>query len=129
MIFLETSYIINLTVSKLQNHERAKKLHISIKNEPKVISEMVIYETITVLIKLKQDDEKLKEVHELLTNSEDITILEDVIYYKQALEHTLINPIGFFDNLSHVVMKNNDIKQIASFDPDFDIFDNIKRIH
>ena len=129
MIFLETSHIINLTVPKLQNHEKAKKLHISIKNEQKAISEMIIYETMTVLRKLKQDDGKLKEVHELLTNSEDIIIFEDVIYYKQALKETFINPVGFFDNLSRVVMLNNSIERIASFDLDFDIFKDIKRIH
>jgi predicted nucleic acid-binding protein len=128
MIFLETSYIINLTVSKLQNHERAKKIHISIKNEPKAISEMVIYETMTVLRKLKQNDDKLKEVYDILINSEDIIVFEDVIYYKQALENTFINPVGFFDNLTHVVIQNNDIKQIATFDKDFYNFKNIEII-
>jgi predicted nucleic acid-binding protein len=128
MIFLETSHIINLSVSKLKNHEKAKKLHMNIKNEQKAISEMVIYETMTVLRKLNQDDNKLKEVHELLTNSEDITVFEDVIYYEKALEDTFINPVGFFDNLSRVVMLNNGIEKIASFDLDFDIFNDIKRI-
>lgn len=129
MIFLETSYIINLTVPTIQNHEIAKKIHISIKDEPKAISEMVIYETMTVLRKLKQNDEKLKQVHEILTTSEDITVFEDVLYYENALDYTLNkNTIGFFDNLSYVVMKNNDIKQIASFDDDFDIFTDIERI-
>jgi len=128
MIFLETSHIINLSVSKLQNHEKAKKLHMNIKNEPKAISEMVIYETMTVLRKLKQDDNKLKEVHDLLANSEDIAIFEDVIYYEKALKETFINPVGFFDNLSHIVMLANGIKKIASFDLDFDLFTDIKRI-
>ncbi|MCL2116673.1 MAG: hypothetical protein FWH29_10695 [Methanobrevibacter sp.] len=50
-----------------------------------------------------------------------MNVYEDVIYYKQALKHTLINNIGFFDNLSYV-MRNNDIKEITSFDSDFDIF-------
>ena len=129
MIFLETSFIINLHVPTIQNHERAKEIWENIKNKEKVISEMVIYETLTVLRKLKQDDKKLKDVYYELTTSKDITVLEDVIYYKQALEDTFINSVGFFDNLSHVVMINNDIEQIVSFDPDFDIFEDIKRIH
>ena len=128
MIFLETSYIVNLTVPKLQNHEKAKKLHISIKNEQKAISEIVIYEVMTVLRKLKQNGNKLKEVYELLTNSEDIAVFEDVIYYEQALKDTFINPVGFFDNLSHIVMVANDIERIASFDLDFDVFNDIERL-
>ena len=129
MIFLETSFIINFHVPTIQNHKRAKEIWEDIKDKEKVISEMVIYETMTVLRKLKQDDEKLKDVYNELTTSNDIKIFEDVIYYDQALEDTFINPVGFFDNLIHVVMKNNDIKRITSFDPDFDIFKDIKRIH
>lgn len=130
MIFLETSFIINLNVQKVQNHERAKKINNIIKNKKKIISEIVIYETLTVLRKLKQNDDTVKRVYDSLINSEDIEVLEDIIYYEPALEDTIINnTIGFFDNLSHIVMINNDIKEIASFDPDFDIFSDIKRIY
>ncbi|KZX16096.1 hypothetical protein MBCUT_10730 [Methanobrevibacter cuticularis] len=53
----------------------------------------------------------------------------DKEYYNQALNHTLHeNNIGFFDNLTHVFMVDTGIEEIASFDEDFDIFDDIKRI-
>jgi len=129
MIFLETSFIINLYVPTIQNHGRAKEIWKNIEDKEKTISEMVLYETMTVLRKLKQTDKKLKNVYDELTTSDDITVFEDIIYYKQALKDTFINPVGFFDNLSHIVMTNNDIEQIVSFDPDFDIFKDIKRIH
>ncbi|WP_409200444.1 PIN domain-containing protein [Methanobrevibacter sp. DSM 116169] len=128
MLFLETSFIINLEVSKLENHERAKEIALKYKNEEKIISKMVLYETMTVLRKLKQNDAKLKKVYNNLINSENIKIFEDVIYYEKALEETFTNPIGFFDNLSHIVMIANDINKIASFDLDFDIFTDIERI-
>jgi len=128
MIFLETSFIINFHVPTIQNHERAKEIWEDIKDEKKVISEMVTYETMTVLRKLKQDDKKLKDVYNELTTSKDILIFEDVIYYEKALEETFINPIGFFDNLTRIVMLANGIKQIASFDLDFDLFTDIERI-
>ena len=129
MIFLETSFIVNLNVSKIQKHEKAKVLYEEIETSPKAISEMVVYETLTVLRKLKQEDNLIKEVYKELITSEDIKVFEDVVYYKQALDYTLNkNKIGFFDNLSYVVMKNNDIKRIASFDSDFDIFKDIKRM-
>ena len=57
---------------------------------------MLIYETLIVLRKLKQDDKKLKEVYEYLINSKDITVFEDVFYHEQALEDTFNNPISFF---------------------------------
>jgi len=129
MIFLETSFLVGLNVEKDKHHKKATEIMKEIENKEKVISEMTIYETLTVLRKKNQDDKKLKEVYKNLVTSDDITVFEDIIYYKQALENTFINPIGFFDNLSHVVMINNDIEQIISFDPDFDIFEDIKRIH
>jgi len=128
MIFLETSFIINFHVPKVKFHNLTKQIAKEYKDEPKAISEMTIYETMTVLRKLNQNDNKLNEVYDYLINSENIKIFEDLIYYEQALEDTFINPVGFFDNLSHRVMLNNDIKMIASFDLDFDIFTDIKRI-
>jgi predicted nucleic acid-binding protein len=129
MIFLETSFIINYYVTKVQNHERALEIYKEIEKKPKYISEMTIYETLTVLRKLKQDKPLIKKVYNDLTNSEDITIFEDVHLYKKALDYTLNhNKIGFFDNLSYIVMKENGIKTIASFDLDFDILKDIKRI-
>jgi predicted nucleic acid-binding protein len=90
---------------------------------------MVIYETLTVLRKLKQNDNKLQEVYDFLVNSENINILEDIIFHDNALRLTFNNPIGFFDNLSYIVMKNNNIRKIASFDEDFDKLKGILRIH
>ncbi|KZX11775.1 type II toxin-antitoxin system VapC family toxin [Methanobrevibacter curvatus] len=129
MIFLETSFIINFHVLKIQNHERSKEIWEDIEDKEMAISEMVIYETLTVLRKLNQNNKKLKEVHDFLVNSQNIKVFEDVIYYEKALKETFINPVGFFDNLSHVVMLANSIKEIASFDKDFDIFEDIKRIY
>lgn len=129
MIFLETSFIINLNVPKTQNHERAKELWENMKKHDKIISKMVVYETLTVLRKLKQDDETVKKVYDLLVDGE-IKVLEDILYYEQAIEYALNkNKIDFFDNLSYIVMKNNDIKKLGSFDQGFDIFEDIKRVH
>ena len=128
MIFLETSFLVNLNVPTLQNHKRAKEIWWDIKDKKKIISNMVVYETLTVLRKLKQDDKTVKKVYELLVDGK-IDVLDDIIYYEQTLDYTFNkNNIGFFDNLSYIVMINNDIKTIASFDLGFDIFEDIKRI-
>jgi predicted nucleic acid-binding protein len=130
MIFLETSYLINYFVPKAENYKKANEIFETIENEQKAISEMVVYETLTVLLKLKQNDKMIKKAHNSIANSDDINVFEDVLYYEKALDYTLNkNKIGFFDNLSYMVMKNNGIKEIASFDEDFDIFKDIKRIY
>jgi hypothetical protein len=90
---------------------------------------MTLYETMTVIRKLNQDDNKLKEIYKLLTASDDIVVFEDIIYYEKALEETFINPIVFFDDLSRIVLLANGIKKIAIFDFDFDIFADIERIN
>lgn len=38
------------------------------------------------------------------------------------------NSIGLSDSIAYVVMKNHDIKEIYSFDKDFDVFKGIKRM-
>ena len=125
MIFLETSFLVALFVPKTKKHQLAKDIMKKIEKENKVISEMTIYETLTVLRKLNQTDEFLKKTYDYLTS---LYVLEDIIHYKEALKYTLTNKIGFFDNLSYVVMKKNDIKEIASFDEDFYLIKDIKVI-
>ena len=127
LIFYETSFIIGLTVPKSSHHKLTKQIAIEYKDTEKAISEMTLYETVTVLRKLNQDDNKLKEIYKLLTASDDIVVFEDIIYYEKALEETFINPIGFFDNLSRIVLLANGIKKIAIFD--FDLFTDIERIN
>jgi len=130
MIFLETSFLINYFVSKARNHNKANEIFENVETKPKAISEMVVYETLTVLRKLKQNETLIKKAYNNIANSNDITVFEDILYYDIALDYTLNkNKIGFFDNLSYIVMKNNNIKTIASFDSDFDIFKDIERIY
>jgi len=126
MIFLETSFLVGFFLKKDEHHKRALEMMETMKNKEKIISEMVIYETLTVLRKAKQNNEQVARAYKSLTK---LNVLEDKIYYNDSLNYTLHkNSIGFFDNLTYVVMKNNEIKSIASFDPDFDIFKDIERI-
>lgn len=126
MIFMETSFLIALFVEKDKHNKKALEIIENIEDKEIIISEMVIYETLTVLKKKNQDNDKVNDVYNKLT---EMNVYEDVIYYEQALKNTLINNVGFFDNLIYSIMDNNDIKKIASFDTDFDTFNNIERIH
>jgi hypothetical protein len=44
---------------------------------------MVIYETLTILRKLKQEDSHIKKVYTELTTSKDITILKRLNFIKR----------------------------------------------
>lgn len=51
MVFLDTSYLIAFFVNGEENHDRAIEIAKIIKNEEKIISKLVVTETITVLKK------------------------------------------------------------------------------
>ena len=78
---------------------------------------------------LQQDDVKLKNVYDEIATSKDIIVFEDVLYYKEALDYTLNkNNTCLFNNFSYIIMFNNNIKYIASWDNYFESFKYIKRI-
>lgn len=51
MIFLDTSFLVSLFVEKEENNKKATKIAINIKDEEKIISKLIIAETITILKK------------------------------------------------------------------------------
>jgi len=126
MIFLETTFLVGLFLKKDEYHQKALKIMETIKPKEKIISEMIIYKTLTVLRKNKQDNKQVARAYKSLTK---LNVLDDKEYYNTALNYTLHeNNIGFFDNLSYILMKNNDINTIATFDEDFNIFKDIEVI-
>jgi predicted nucleic acid-binding protein len=126
MIFLETSFLIGFYVKKDKHYKKAIEIWENIHNKKKIINKMVLYEFLTVLRKknLKSHDVK-KYYNEILNN---IIILEDFENHSKAVENCLNNELGFFDNLHYITMLENGIKEMASFDKGFDIFNDIKRV-
>jgi predicted nucleic acid-binding protein len=102
----------------------------SIKNEDKVISRVIIAETINVLNnKLKLDKNKIEETYTKLI--EDYTLIEDHYFYNDALRKTIEwkKRLPFFDFVIMSVIEDLGIKKIATFDEHFDLNKNIKRIY
>jgi len=125
MIFLETSFLIALYVKKDKHHEKAVQIEKNIRNKQKIINKMVLFEVLTVLRKKKLSDENVKKYYNNLIN---LIILDDAPYHFQAISACLKNKLGFFDNLHHITMKENGIKEIATFDEGFNIFKDITKI-
>ncbi|MDD3754785.1 MAG: PIN domain-containing protein, partial [Methanobacterium sp.] len=89
-----------------------------------------IGETINILNdKLKLDKNIIKEIYnELFSN---YTVIEDHYFYDNALKDIVNSErkIPFFDHIYLVLMKELNIKEIASFDKHFNNTKGIKRLH
>jgi pentatricopeptide repeat protein len=126
MIFIEPSFLISLFF-KNKYHEKTKRLFKSLKEEKFVVSFMVIAEVLTVLRKLKQNNQQVKNAYYSIIN--DFSVIDDTPYYEKAFQASLTNEIGFFDNLYYILMKDLKINKIASYDSDFKIFADIEIIN
>ncbi len=126
MIFVEPSFLISLYAQKAKHHEESVKIFQKLDDGNLVISYMVIAEVLTVLRKLKQEDITVENAYNSMIR--EMIVIDDTTYYEKSFKACLINEIGFFDNVYHILMKDLGIKDIISFDDDFDIFDDIRRI-
>jgi len=127
MILLDTSFLISFFVNKEEDHLRAVEIAKTIENEEKIISKLVIAETITVL-KKKLLTKDIVKIYEVL---QDFTTVEDTHLFNKAFK-TFVkydSEISFFDAVYIVIMNELGIYEIVSFDEDFDNKDRIVRIH
>jgi len=130
MIFLDTNYLISYYIDTENQHKRALKIDKTIKNKEKIISILVIAETINLLSnKLKLDKETIKEVYYELNNN--YTVLEDHHFYKETIDNIVNNKkrMPFFDYSYITLMQQLGIEEIATFDKHFNNIDGIKIIN
>jgi predicted nucleic acid-binding protein len=130
MIFFDTSYIVSYYVESEKHHQRSLEIARIIEDREQIISRLVIGETINILNdKLKLDKNIIKEIYnELFSN---YTVIEDHYFYDNALKDTVNSErrIPFFDHIYLVLMKELNIKEIASFNKHFNNTKGIKRLH
>ena len=126
MKFIEPSFLISFFHKKSIKHERSKKIFKKLSKEDLAISYMVIGEVLTFLRKLKANDDMVEKAYNSMIN--DMIVIDDSSFYEKSFKASLANDIGFFNNLYHILMVDLGIKEIVSFNPDFDIFDDIKRV-
>ncbi|MDR0900357.1 MAG: PIN domain-containing protein [Methanobrevibacter sp.] len=127
MILLDANYLISLFVKREKNHERAIEIAKYIQNEEKIISKLIIAETITILKKKL----KTKDIIKIYNTLENFTIAEDSHLFNEGFEEFIKydGEISFFDAVYIALMKNLKIREIVSFDTDFDNKKGIHRIH
>lgn len=130
MVFLDTSFIISYLNKRDRNHLRSKDIMSKIISGDYgnvCISDYVFSECASVLFKLSRDIKKT----EILCN----TLKKDLIFYtdKDTFEETFKifikqknTSFSFVDCSIIALMKNNNIKYLATFDKDFENIEGIK---
>ena len=129
-LFVDSSFIIALADGDDQFHETAQQLVKSIQKSEKVISDLILSESVTgVAARLGQ-----KAGMEVFENLVYDSTTKVVYLNKRLCERSLHlylkygQRLSFADAISVRIMYDRKIKSIASFDSDFDGVDGISRI-
>jgi len=125
LIFVDSSLIIAMVLTKDQWHQKAVQLIKKINNEEKVISDLMVAESITSIGDRKGGKEAINIFNYLQDNF--TVISTDFEFLRQYLKYD--GTLSIADTSAVEIMKNMKITQIASFDRDFDKVEGIVRIH
>lgn len=128
MIFIDSSFFIAYFNENDQWHEKSLKVANLIKYQEKIISNLIISETVTnigSLFKGKAGDivynHLIKNYNVIYDNkNKSLGAMKIYLHYDGTL--------SFADSLSVQIMDEMNIKEIASFDSDFDKINGIQRI-
>ena len=132
MIFVDSSFIIALfNKHDIVNNKKAEKLLFNIpelNEEPKAINNIVLNEVLNKLKKSYYKD-KREEIISFLLNMDEIFFVKEEDYKKAiALYRKFDYTINYSDWLIILSMKNHGIKNIISFDNDFNKIKEINNI-
>lgn len=137
---MDTSVLVAISNKRDKHHDKAKRLLRSIlrqKPHPQIfVSDYIIDETVSVVLARtkRKPDQYRRKILQLIDNviyhSRFFRVIHvDEVIFSSAItclriEKTLL--ISLTDWTSAIMMKNHNIKQILSFDSDFD---KISRLH
>ena len=129
MIFIDSSYLIALLNDRDQYHGKAKKIEPTIRKRKKIISQVILTETLNSLSVF--GGKTGKKIYDLINETHTIKYHSSKDFYDNVIEIFIKydGTIGFSDCTSISIMKENNIVEIVSFDSDFDKVDEIHRIH
>jgi len=131
MILLDSNYIVSFLIEDESNHERALELSEEIRKKEVIITSAILIEAINLLTKkLNKNTKAIAEIFDFIINEFKV-IYQTEELTKRAMK-TVIHygaNIGLADGTNIEVMKDFNIHEIVSFDPDFDNKDKIVRLH
>jgi len=128
MILVDSSIFIALADRHDQWHTAAKKFVPGLCDEPLVISDLIIAESVTIIGKRSGGKAAVRMYHYFVDNCE-IVFTDDSLLSK-AMEILLRydGTLSLSDSVSVEIMRTKKIKKILSFDSDFDRVTEIQRI-
>jgi predicted nucleic acid-binding protein len=129
LILVDSSFFIGYFNKNDQWHKKALKIGGKIENQEKVISNLIISETITQIGNLFGGKAGKITYEHLIDNY--IVFKENRDIYNKSMEIFLKydGKLSLADSLSIVIMKELNIHEIASFDADFDNKKGIVRLY
>lgn len=130
MIYLDTTFIVSLFMNTEVNHEKSVQIWNDNPDEEKIISNVVLSETITLLkIKLKGNTSAIIEIFEsimdtckMIYEDKQLTIESFKVFVKYD------STISLTDALSVAIMQKLKIIDIASWDNDFNKIDGVVKL-
>ncbi|MFQ5406669.1 MAG: type II toxin-antitoxin system VapC family toxin [Candidatus Micrarchaeia archaeon] len=129
MIFADTSAIIAYFCPDDERHLSAKNLLGNVQ-ETIIISDHVLDETITFIARRYDSNFAYAVGKKIFSSKETLLQTATMEDLNKALETVKKHrKMSFCDALSVIIMQNNKIKKILSYDSDFDYVKGIQRIH
>ena len=129
MIFLDSTYLIELMIDNDDYHEQAHQLRPIIDKERKLINNTVLVE---VLNSLKKNNHKIEldEILDTLLNLDKVVFLTDEDYNESFNLFKYYNlSVNYSDCTILKTMMDNNVSVVVSFDSDFDKINGIRRIY
>ena len=133
MIFLDTNFLVALEVEKDENHKKSLIVRDKIVNNEygnSVISDYIFDETMTVTFMRLKDLEKTVAIGTKLRGSPIFIRLEESDFEEtwKLFRNQKDTKFSFTDCSNLAIMKRLNIKNIATFDGDFEKIDEINVI-
>ena len=129
MIFIDSSFFTAYFNKKDHWHKKSLKVAKKIKHEEKVISNLIISETVTNIGSLLRGKAGNIAYNHLIKNYKVIYANEKRTNLAMEIYLKYDGVLSLADSLSLQIMKENNIHKIASFDADFDKVKGILRVH
>jgi len=129
MIFVDSSFFTAYFNKNDQWHEKSLNVANIIKHREKVISNLIISETVTNIGSLLRGKAGNTAYNHLIKNYKVFYATKNRTNIAMKIYLKYDGVLSLADSLSLQIMKENNITEIASFDTDFDKVTGILRVH
>lgn len=129
MIFVDSSFFIALVDRKDQWHPAAKALLPGLADEPLLISDLIIAESVTIIGRRSGGKAGEQLYHYFMDNCDLVVTDEKILNGSMPVFLRYDGTLSVSDAVSVFIMKKKNIDRIISFDSDFDKVEGIVRVH